>query len=77
MLFYQPNARMDDTGLAVIVRHYIGLPTQKAQRQARRLKRRSAFAFIEGLLQFYIVIFNDFAPKRSLVAHPLLHVFGR
>ena len=77
MLLDQPTARTDDTGLEEIVRNYIGLQTQKAQRRARRLKRRSAFAFIDGLLQFYIVIFNDFAPKRSLVAHPLLHVFGR
>lgn len=75
MLSHQPTARTDDTGLQVIVKHYIGSPTQKAQRQARRLKRRSAFAFIDGLLQFYIVIFNDFAPKRSLVDYPLLQFF--
>ena len=75
MLLHQPTARTDDTGLEVIVRHYIGLPTQKVQRRAPRIKRRSAFAFIDGLLQFYIVIFNDFAPKRSLVDHPLLQFF--
>ena len=77
MLFHQPTARADDTGLEMNVRHNIGLLTQKAKRRAPRIKGSSAFALIDGLLQFYIVIFNDFAPKSSLAAHPLLHVFGR
>ncbi len=77
MLLHQLTARTDDTGLEEIVRHYIGLLTQKAQRIAPRITGRTAFAFNDGLLQFYIVIFNDFAPKRSLIAYPLLHFFGR
>ena len=33
-------------------------------------------AITVDLLQFDIVLFNDFAPKRSLVDHPLLQFFG-
>jgi hypothetical protein len=75
VLTHQLDARMDDTSLEVIVRHYIGLLTQKAQRPAPWLIKRSAFAFTDGLLQFNVVLFNDFAPKRSLIDHPLLYVF--
>ena len=76
MLTHQLDARTDDTSLEVIVRHYIGLLTQKAQQRAPRLNGHDAFAFIDGLLQFNVVLFDDFAPKRSLVDHPLLHFFG-
>ena len=75
MLTHQLDARMDDTNLEVIVRHYIGLLTQKVQGPAPWLTDRSAFAFTDGLLQFNVVLFNDFAPKRSLIDYPLLYVF--
>ena len=54
MLCHQPAARMDDTGLEVIVRHYIGLQTQKRSQRAPRHNGRSAFAFIDGLLRFSV-----------------------
>jgi hypothetical protein len=72
VLFDQPSARMGDTGLEMIVRHYIGLQTQKTQWQALRLTERNAFALIDYLLQFNVVLLNHFAPKRNLINHPLL-----
>ena len=71
MLTHQLDARMDDTSLEVIVRHYIGLLTQKAQQRAPRLDGHGAFAFTDGLLQFNVVLFDDFASKRSLTDHPI------
>ena len=73
----QHNTRIDDTGLKVIVRHYIGLQNQKVWRLTPRHRGRGVFAFIKGLLQFNVVLFDDLAPKRSLIDHPLLDVFGR
>ncbi len=29
------------------------------------------FTFTDGLLQFNVVLINDFAPKRSLIDHPI------
>jgi|GEM_PF-6518411 len=51
---------MDDTHLAVIVMHYIGLQTQKAQQRVPRLNEHGAFAFIDGLLQFNVIVFSTF-----------------
>jgi len=45
---------------------------QKAQWRVLRLTERNAFAFIDYLLQFNVVLLNHFAPKRSLLNHPLL-----
>jgi hypothetical protein len=42
-----------------------------------RFKARHAFVLIDDLLQFNVVLFDNFAPKRSLIDHPLLHVFRR